>query len=480
VTKVKDLQRITFLNNLINQEDFPQSAGPVVGSSGFTGNYRPDQSWDCYGWADNGKLYFGWTTYNGRARRPNNVAVTSDGTPSPNDSRGGASQEDFLIFSYDPATQRVKYIDSFMEASRRQKNLRWHDGSDPSLPHSEETPKGHTRFVNIGDGYLYMASQPFHDFKEYSWRSDDVFPFPLEDFRGGKIYRLDTRTDTLVDLSATMKNTPAPGVTVEHEGIIVLDYMKSTGLLVGLTHPSSDLVFVDPVANAVVRYVTGVLPWTLQGLVVSRDFVIDDINQRIYLSRGNEGGSDDGTGRETMRDVYVYDWNTNTTTKTGSQVFGGMWGTSVVTPDGKAAYVTACGGQLFKIDFTTGKTTHEVFLNPFAESGDLDALYWVIPSPDWTKLYSMPTALDDATQNGLWEYDLLTKRKRMVYTLGSGGTNSNIYTSQKDLLRDGKLYVISAGSQTDPWSWSSSSLDFDTNSANCILFVFDLEFNAEE
>jgi DNA-binding beta-propeller fold protein YncE len=399
VTKVKDLRRITFLNNLINQEDFPQSAGPVVGSSGFLGNYRPDQSWDCYGWADNGKLYFGWTTYNGRARRPNNAAVDSSGNPSPTANRGGASQEDFLIFSYDPATQRVKYIDSFMEASRRQNNLRWHDGSDQTLPHSEESPKGHTRFMNIGDGYLYMASQPFHDFKRYMWRSDDVFPFPLEDFRGGKIFRLDPRTDTLVDLSATMANTPAPGVTVEHEGIIVLDYMKSTGLLVGLTHPNSNLVFVDPVANAVVRNVE-TIPWTLQGLTVGRDFVIDDINRRIYLSRGNEGPSDDGTGRPDMRDVWVYDWTTNTTTKSDSQVFGGMWGTSVVTPDGKAAYVTACGGQLFKIDFETGKTTHEVFLDPTQDSGDLDDLYWVIPSSDWTKLYSMPTALNQ-DQNGM-------------------------------------------------------------------------------
>ena len=480
VTKVNSLQRITYLNTLINQAEYPQ-VKTLYGDTSFTGNYRPDQSWDCYGWGDNGKLYFGWTTYNGLARKPNNTAVTSAGVSSPNATRGGSSQEDFLIFCYDPATQKVKYIDSFMETSRRQGNLRWHDGSDRTIPHSEETPKGHTRFVNIGDGYLYMASQPFHDWKQYLWRSDDVFPFPLEDFRGGKIFRLDPSTDTLVDLSATMANTPAPGVTTEHEGIIALDYMKSTGLLVGMTHPNGSLVFVDPVANAVVRYVKAI-PWTLQGLTVGRDFAIDDINQKIYLCRGNEGNSSDGTGRSTMRDVYVYDWKTDTTTKTDSQVFGGMWGTTVVTPDGKTAYATACGGHLFKIDFETGKTTWETFLSPFSNptnptTANLSQLYWVIPSPDWTRLYSMPSLLNNATQNGLWEYNLLTKEKKIIHTLGSGNTNSNVFTSQKDLLRDGKLYTISAGSQTSTSSWNSSSSSLATNAAACIIFVFDLEFN---
>ena len=456
------LQRKTFLNTLINQADFPQSAGPVVGTSGFLGNYRPDQSWDCYGWGDNGKLYFGWTTYNGRARRPNSVATSQ--------SRGGSSQEDFLIFSYDPATDEFKYIDSFMETSRRQGNLRWHDGSDPSLPHSEETPKGHTKFLNIGDGYIYMASQPFHDWKNQLTSSDAVFPFPISDFRGGKIFRLDPFTDTLVDLSATMANTPAPGVTTEHEGIIAIDYMPSLGLIVGWTHPYGNLVFVDPVANAVVRYVVG-MPNRMDGsnvVTVSRDIVVDDLRQKVYMYRGRE--ANDGVNRP----VYVYDWATDTVSNTGSSVSGGMWGTAVVDPNGRYAYCTHLNGNLTRIDLEAGTAMRLGALNPAGAT--VGQIYFIIPSPDWTKLYSVPALLNNAN-NGLWEFNLLNNTSRMVYPIGTGNTNSNVYTSQKDLLKDGKLYVMSAGAQNSTGSWNSSNANLATNAGACILFVFDLEFN---
>lgn len=470
------LQKVVWLNNLENQESFPQAFDYTGGGLSFTGNYRPDQSWDCYGWGDDGKLYFGYTSYTGQTRHLNDVAVNNNAVPGPATSRSGSSQEDFLMFSYDPATGITRYLDSFMSASRRAGNLREHDGSDPTLPHSEETPKGHTRIHNIGDGYLYLASQPFHDWKQGVDRSDDAFPFPLEDFRGGKFYRLDPSTGLLTDMSATMKGTPAadPGVVIQHEGLITLEWMPSLGYFVALTHPNNYIVFIDPVNNELVRTVDSVAAGfghKLQTpgdnnsahITISREMIIDNDTKKIYFYRSREQND------STLRPIWVYDWESNTLEPTNQEVFGGMWGGEATNPTTKKTYVTHNGGQITELDLATGTATQKNLTVPQGST-----IYFLTPSEDWTKLYFAPN-LASAANNGLWEYTIATDTARLLYSAGTTNADRNVVTGGKDMLRDGKYYHMSFGSATSSGSWNSGSSNLDTNAQQARIFIYNVD-----
>ncbi len=474
-TPLAAVQKVKWLDNLEKQAAFPQATDHTGGGLAFIGNYRPDQSWDCYGWGDDGKLYFGYTTYTGAKRHVNDNAVNDDGTPFTGE-RAGSSQEDFLMFSYDPATGITKYLDSFMSASRRANNLREHDGSDTTKPHSEEIPKGHTRIHNIGDGYLYLASQSFHDWKQGVDRSDHAFPFPLEDFRGGKLFRLDPSSGLLTDMAATMTGTPVadPGVVIQHEGIITLEWMPSLGYFVGLTHPNNYLLFIDPVENRLVRTVDAVTAGFGHSLetpgdndsshiTVSREMLIDNDNKKIYLYRSLERND------STSRPVWVYDWAADTLTPTTQMLIGGMWGGEVTNPTTKKSYVTHNGGQITELDFASGTTTQLNLTRPQGST-----IYFLTPSEDWTKLYFSPN-LASSANNGLWEYDIASDTARLIQSAGTTSADRNVVTGGKDMLRDGKYYHMSFGSESSSSSWNSGHEDFARNARQARINIYDLD-----
>ena len=368
--------------------------------------YRLMQSWDAMGMDDAENVYIGFTSL-----RP-------DG------------KEDFAIFRYHHATGERAFIDTFMEASLRAGNLHA----------DEEIPKGHTNFIHV-DGILYMASQGFHDFKRALDGSEGEPA--LEDFRGAHLYALDSRTGELSDLSADLPG----GVLLPHEGIIALNHMPSTGQLIGLTHPHGSLIFWDMERGAVTRIAAGIA-WQ-PGLVVSRDFVVDDDNQQIYMYRGPENTTwkeaDDiylQYDRNDAFPVYVYDYQSDTITESDSTVTGGMWGSAIVLDT--QAYVSSAAGHLIEIDFRTGAARVLAQLMPeeYAGEFELSFLYILSLSPDQKTIYSIPTyaSSDAGNFGGLYEYDIATGQSENVLSLPS-----RVYTGADIKDRAGNLYFAAFG-----------------------------------
>jgi hypothetical protein len=376
-----------------------------------------------------------------------------------------------------------------MAASRRVGNLQEHDGTDPTKRHSEETPKGHTKFHNIGDGYIYFASQPFHDWKQGLDRSDDDFPFPLEDFRGGKFFRLNQATGQIEDMSA--KSTFGPEyidpyptspadtkVAVKHEGIITLEYWKEKELFVGLTHPNNLLVFWDHKKNEVVRIADTrgsgpedpnyfghklVTPGDNNSahITISREMVIDNDHDRIFLFRDIENNN-----QTTPRAMFTYTYGTNKFEATKQMLLGGMWGGAAINPATKKGYVTHNGGQITEIDFATGTATQ--LNNPAAQGS---TIYFLTPNEDWSKLYFSPNQ-SRSPNAGLWEMDMETKVVTQTYSIPGSDGPRNVTTGQFDMLRDGKYYTTTFGNNGG--SWGSENASIDTNARQARIFVYNL------
>jgi len=356
------------------------------------------QSWDATGIDPDDNVYIGFTAF-----RPDGL-------------------EDFLLFSYNHQTGDRRFLGSFMQAAADANNLHY----------GEEMPKGHTRLVYV-NGMVYMASQSFHDFKT----SIDH----LEDYRGAHIFRYEIATGLFTNVTAHLPG----GVVIPHEGIIALSHMPSAGYLVGLTHPHSNIVLIDLENYQVSRIIKGI-PWE-PGTTVSRDFVVDDINQRIFLYRGVENvyripGSI-YTRFDALREfpVYVIDINTDTAAqRTGSSISGGMWGTSLVTSDGLRAYVSTVGGFLVEVDFVTDRVRLIGNLLPgeFQRIHRLNSLYVITFSPCETRLYSIPTYAGYIT--GLFQFCLETRDSTRKLQLPA-----RVYTGNGIRDSHGNMYFAAFG-----------------------------------
>ena len=358
--------------------------------------YTLTQSWDAMGIGTDDTVYIGFTAF-----RPDGL-------------------EDFVLFSYNHFSGERNFLGTFMQAAAAAGNL--HPG--------EEMPKGHTKLVYV-DGMLYMTSQSFHDFKG---------PLDgLENYRGAHLFRFDTNTGEFTNLSANMPG----GVVLEHEGIIALSHMPSAGYLVGLSHPHSNIVFICQQTYEVARIVEGI-PWQ-PGLVVSRDLVVDDINQRVYIYRGPENVMPEGTmytrfSATNFFQVYMYDLQTDTFGMTNSQVSGGMWGQALVTADGRTAYVSTVGGLLVEIDFDTTRSRVFGSLQPreFMRYHTIHFLYHITFNEDETAIYTIPTYAGPAS--GLYRFCLETRQSEMVMALPH-----RVYTGNGIRDSHGNMYFAAFG-----------------------------------
>jgi hypothetical protein len=136
----------------------------------------------------------------------------------------------------------------------------------------ENIPKGHTRMI-YANSRMYMGSQSFHDLK---WEIDS-----LPTYRGSHLFALDSISDLWKDLSAALPG----GVVTQHEGIISLNILPKEHLLVGLAHPSSDIVLYNYLTEQLVKVIPGI-PWKL-GNPLSRESIVAP-SGNIYTYRGTE------------------------------------------------------------------------------------------------------------------------------------------------------------------------------------------------
>jgi len=359
------------------------------------------QCWNGLGMDDQGHIYIGFTS------------VRSDG------------REDFPVFRYDPKTGERLFLGTFLDIVAAAGNSRPGEG----------IPKGHTRMV-FADGKMYMGSQSFHDLK------GEIDSLPT--YRGSHIFAFDTSVDTWEDLSA-----PLPGgVITEHEGIISLNFLPQEHLLVGLAHPSSDIILYDYRANKLVKRVPGI-PWKL-GNPLSREIIVAP-SGNIYTYRGTEPVSQ----RHEIHNVWIYNIHTGEMKDTGFQITNGFWIGQTQKRDGSKIYINTTGGELYEFDTATETFRDLGYELPSTDKRIIDYTYAVTLSPDENRIYYILSVIqnpggpegDGSGGSGeLYYYDLAMGQIVFVQQLPPG-----IYTSQD--LRDGEnLYFSHFGGYADLWS----------------------------
>jgi hypothetical protein len=359
------------------------------------------QCWNGMGMDDQGRVYIGFTS------------VRQD------------KREDFPVFRYDPKTGKKEFLGTLLDIVAAAGNSRPGEG----------IPKGHTRMV-LADGKMYMASQSFHDLK----REIDTLPT----FRGSHLFAFDTAAGDWQDLSAPLPN----GVVTEHEGIVSLNIFPKLDLLVGLAHPSSDIVLFDYEAKQLVKIVPGI-PWKL-GNPLSREVIVAP-SGNIYTYRGTE----EVNQRNETHTVWVYNLHSGEMKDTGFKMTNGFWIGQTQKRDGSKIYINTTGGEMYEFDVATETFQDLGYELPPTDKRIIDNTYVIQLSPDEKKLYYILSVIEEPggsqyTGSGgsgeLYYYDLVTKEIVFVQQLPIG-----VYTSA-DLRDEEHLYFSHFGTKANIWS----------------------------
>jgi hypothetical protein len=357
------------------------------------------QSWNALGMDDTGRVYIGFTS------------MRSDG------------RDDFAVFRYDPANGKRDFLGTFIDIAQAAGN--YHKG--------EVIPKGHTRMV-FADGKMYMASQGFHDLKQ----SIDSLPT----YRGSHLFAYDTHTGTWQDLAAGLPG----GVVTQHEGIVSLNILPQEHLLIGLAHPSSDIVLFDYQSNQIAKVVPGI-PWKL-GNPLSREVIVAP-SGNIYTYRGTEPPAD----RHQTHSVWVYNRRTGEMKDTGFQMTNGFWIGQTQKRDGSKTYINTTGGEIYEFDAAAETFRDLGYELPKTDNRIIDYTYAITLSPDEKRIYYILSVLQepggqegDGGSGELFYYDIATGRVVFVQQLPPG-----IYTSQ-DVRDRENIYFSHFGTAANIWT----------------------------
>jgi hypothetical protein len=325
-------------------------------------------------------------------------------------------RQDFAVFRYEPTTGERRFLGTFMDVSQAAGNLR----------PSEEIPKGHTRMLEI-DGKIYMGSQGFHDLKA----TIDTLP----NYRGSHLYAYDLSKGVLEDLSRSLLN----GVVTEHQGIIALSHTPGIDLLVGLAHPSSDIVLFDYRHGRVQQIVPGI-PWRM-GNPLSREVVVTK-KGKIYTYRGTE----DPAQRDEVHRIWLYDLKTNRRTETAYTATGGFWNGQTWTRDGNTIYLATINGELYKLDVETEVFTPLGYFLPreeYAAGERIDYLFGITLSFDEKRIYGIPRRSRSGDSN-LYAYEI---DKGAVVLIGQ--VEPGVYTGSH--MRDSRGNIYFAEFDAETW-----------------------------
>ncbi len=359
------------------------------------------QCWNGMGMDDQGRVYIGFTSVRGDGR------------------------EDFPVFRYDPGIDEKTFLGTFLDVVAQAGNAREDEG----------IPKGHTRMV-YANGRMYMASQSFHDLK---WEIDS-----LPTYRGSHLFAFDTVAGTWEDLSA-----PLPGgIVTENEGIVSLNILESEDLLVGLAHPSSNIVLYD-FRNRKLREVVPGIPWKL-GNPLSREIIVAP-SGNIYTYRGTEAVRQ----RHETHTVWVYNLRTGEMKDTGFQMTNGFWIGQTEKRDHSKIYINTTGGEIYEFDASTETFKDLGYELPKGDKRIIDYTYAITLSPDEKRIYYILSVIqnpggpegDGSGGTGeLYYYDIATGQTLFVQQLPVG-----IYTSA-DLRDNEHLYFSHFGTRSNIWS----------------------------
>ncbi|MFL7868876.1 MAG: hypothetical protein AB8I58_08615, partial [Anaerolineales bacterium] len=291
------------------------------------------ECWDAMGMDDQGRVYIGFTS------------SRSDG------------RDDFSVFRYDPKTNERLFLGTFLDIVAAAGNSQT----------GENIPKGHTRMI-YANGRMYMGSQSFHDLK----MEIDSLP----NYRGSHLFAFDIINSLWKDLSAALSG----GVLTQHEGLISLNILPQENLLVGLAHPSSDIVIYDYLAEQLVKIVPGI-PWKL-GNPLSRESIVAP-SGNIYTYRGTEPPSQ----QNETHSVWVYNLHSGEMRDTGFQMTKGFWVGQTQKRDGSKIYINTIGGELYEFDVPTETFKDLGYELPKGDKRSINYTYSLTLSPDETRLY---------------------------------------------------------------------------------------------
>jgi outer membrane protein assembly factor BamB len=358
---------------------------------------RLKQCWNAVGMDSQERVYIGFTS--GRAD----------------------AREDFVVFRYDPSTGERRFLGSFMGVSQAAGNVQ----------PAEEIPKGHTRMLEI-DGKMFMGSQGFHDFKA----AIDTLP----SYRGSHLYAYDLSSGKLEDVRRSLPG----GVVTKHQGLVALSHAPGANLLVGLAHPSSDIVLFDYRHGRVQQLVPGI-PWRL-GNPLSREVVVTK-KGKIYTYRGTE----DPAQRDEVHRIWAYDLKTNASTETAYTATGGFWNGQTWTRDGEAIYLATVNGELYRLDVETEAFTHLGHFLPKEEyraGVRVDSLYGITLSADEKRIYGIPRRSGSGASN-LYSYEIAAGAVTLV-----GQLEPATYTGSHMRDSRGNIYFAKFG---DGESWEGKA-----------------------
>ncbi|HVN15875.1 MAG TPA: hypothetical protein VMT73_09065, partial [Anaerolineales bacterium] len=357
------------------------------------------ECWDAMGMDSQGRVYIGFTS------------LRADG------------RDDFAVFRYNQATGERVFLGSFLDIVAASGNAQA----------GENIPKGHTRMVYT-NGQLYMGSQNFHDLKG----AIDSLPT----YRGSHLFDFDTTNGLWTELSAALPG----GVVTAHEGIISLNILPQEHLLIGLAHPSSNIILYDYQAEKLISIIPGI-PWKL-GNPLSREVIVAP-SGNIYTYRGTE----DVSQLNETHSVWVTNIHTGETKDTGFQMTKGFWVGQTEKRDGSKIYINTIGGELYEFDVASETFRDLGYELPSTDNRIIDYTYDVSLSPDESRLYYVlsilqkPTgALGNGGSGELYYYDLTSKQIVFVQQLPVG-----IYTSA-DLRDSQNMYFAHFGDTSNLWT----------------------------
>jgi outer membrane protein assembly factor BamB len=359
------------------------------------------QCWNGMGMDDQGRIYIGFTS------------IRADG------------REDFPVFRFDPGTGEKVFLGTFLDVVEAAGN------SQPG----ENIPKGHTRMI-YANNKMYMGSQSFHDLK---WEIDS-----LSTYRGSHLFAFDIAARTWQDLSASLPG----GVITEHEGIISLNILPEQSLLVGLAHPSSDIVLYNFLTKQLLKVIPGI-PWKI-GNPLSREIIVAP-SGNIYTYRGTEAVRQ----HHESHSVWAYNIHTGEMRDTGFQMTNGFWIGQTAKRDGSKIYINTTGGEIYEFDAATETFKDLGYELPSTDKRIIDYTYAITLSPDEKRIYYILSVIqnpggvegDGSGGSGeLYYYDIATGQVVFVQQLPVG-----IYTSA-DLRDEENLYFSHFGSSSNLWS----------------------------
>lgn len=374
---------------------------------GLPDHYDVQTSWDCIGHQPNSPYvyvcYTSWKNTNERTLFAN---------------------QDTLVFRYNVNTKERTFIGTFLEAAGEAKNL-WK---------GEIIPKGHTHIL-AADGHMWIGSQNFHDFKF------NVNVTELDSYHGGHLFSIDTNTLKLSD--ATSRKCPN-GVAVDHEGIVAQSYIPELNLIVGLSHPFSNLVLFNYKTLELDKVVAGI-PWK-EGNPLSREIVTLP-NGHIYLYRGVEDPRYDDPDVEYP--VWMYDHSTGKIAATNTTMSNGIWDSHAYKKDGTGIYIASSLGSIWYLDTATEKWTSLGIFLPEATLNKgirIASMYTISLAPKEDKLYGIvsfyyPRKFPHMVVNGgdLYVKDLKSGQVSFVQNLGHG-----VYTGS-GVTVENSMYFARAG-----------------------------------